>query len=142
MFFWPMQNNRTNVFPKQLISQTWLREPPWLLVVKQDYSEEFKEVNRSNYGILAFLHLSALTLLTVSVLTARHMISVIKKRDVEADQLNIQLVHAGKLAAVGELSAGVSKTRTKNVRSHGVEICLSCESCREFLLTGLKAARH
>lgn len=95
-------------FPRQLISQTWLREPLWLLVVKQDYSEAFNEVNRSNYAILIFLHLSALTILTVSVLTARHMINVIKKRDVEAEQLNIQLVQTGKLAAVGELSAGVA----------------------------------
>ena len=36
------------------------------------------------------------------------MIKVIKKRDFEADQLNRQLMQAGKLASIGELSAGVA----------------------------------
>lgn len=95
-------------FPKQLVADAWLEDPRWLLVVKQDYSEAFNAVNHANLVTLIFIHLSALTILIVSVLTSRHMINVIKRRDAEADQLNQQLMQTGKLASVGELSAGVA----------------------------------
>jgi two-component system NtrC family sensor kinase len=93
---------------KEIVATAWLKEPRWMLVVKQDYSEAMDEVNYANYATLIFLHLSALTILVVSVLVTRHLISVIRKRDEEADQLNQQLLEAGKMASLGELSAGVA----------------------------------
>jgi len=94
--------------PRQIVCEAWLENPKWLLVVKQDYAEAFVDVNHANYAILIFLHLSALTILVVVVLITRHMISAIKKRDQESDQLSRQLMQAGKLAAIGQLSAGVA----------------------------------
>jgi two-component system NtrC family sensor kinase len=94
--------------PRQIVCETWLENPRWLLVVKQNYAEAFNDVNHANYAILIFLHLSALTILVVAVLITRNMISAIKKRDREADQLSRQLMQAGKLAAIGQLSAGVA----------------------------------
>ena len=93
---------------RQIMATAWLREPRWILVVKQEYSEAFDEVNYANYATLVFLHLSALTILIVSILISRHVIKVIKKRDEEAYQLSKQLMEAGKMASVGELSAGVA----------------------------------
>ena len=95
-------------FPRQLVADAWLENPRWMLVVKQDYSEAFNAVNHVNYVTLLLVHLSALIILIVSFLTARHMIKVIKKRDEEAAQLNRQLMQTGKLASVGQLSAGVA----------------------------------
>ena len=95
-------------FPRQIVAQTWLKEPRWLLVVRQNYREAFSEVNHANYATLIFLHLSAFTILIVAILITRHTINVIKKRDTDADQLNKQLMQTGKLAAIGELSAGVA----------------------------------
>ena len=102
------QNGNSPGLPRQIVCETWLENPKWLLVVKQNYAEAFNDVNHANYAILIFLHLSALTILVVAVLITRHMISVIKKRDQEADQLGRQLMQAGKLAAIGQLSAGVA----------------------------------
>jgi two-component system NtrC family sensor kinase len=93
---------------KQIMATAWLKEPRWMLVVKQGYSEAFNEVNYANYATLVFLHLSALTILVVIILMTRHLVSVIRKRDAEADQLNKQLMEAGKMASLGELSAGVA----------------------------------
>ncbi|MGD2127504.1 MAG: ATP-binding protein, partial [Desulfobacteraceae bacterium] len=93
---------------RQMMATAWLKEPRWMLVVKQDYSEAFDEVNYANYATLIFLHLSALTILIVSILMMRHLVKVIKKRDIETDQLSKQLLEAGKMASVGELSAGVA----------------------------------
>jgi len=94
--------------PSQIMATAWLREPRWMLVVKQDYSEAFDGVNYANYATLIFLHLSALTILIVSILVTRHLIQVIRNRDSEADQLTKQLMEAGKMASLGELSAGVA----------------------------------
>lgn len=94
--------------PKEIMATAWLREPRWMLVVKQEYSEAFNAVNYANYATLVFLHLSALTILIVTILVTRHLIKVIRNRDQEADQLTKQLMEAGKMASLGELSAGVA----------------------------------
>jgi two-component system, NtrC family, sensor kinase len=94
--------------PRQIMATAWLREPLWMLVVKQEYSEAFDEVNYANYATLIFLHLSALTILVVTILVTRHLIKVIRNRDREADHLAKQLMEAGKMASLGELSAGVA----------------------------------
>jgi len=94
--------------PRQVVGLAWLEEPRWLLVVKQDFSEAFNDVNHANWAMLLFLHVSAASILLVSILISRHMISVIKKRDVEAESLNRQLTQASKLASIGQLSAGVA----------------------------------
>jgi len=92
----------------EIVASAWFREPRWRLVVKQEYSEAFDEVNYANYATLIFLHLSALTILLVAILTTRHLVRVIRDRDAEADQLGRQLMEAGKMASLGELSAGVA----------------------------------
>jgi len=93
---------------RQIIATAWLNEPKWMLVVKQDYSEAFNAVNHANYATLVFLHLSALTILIVSIISAKYMIKLIRRRDIRADQLKGQLMQAGKMASIGELSAGVA----------------------------------
>ncbi|MFA4910286.1 MAG: ATP-binding protein [Desulfobacteria bacterium] len=95
-------------FPRQIVAYTWLENPRWKLVIKQDYSEAFRDVNHANRAALIFLHLSLLVILIISVISTRYMVKVIKKRDEEADRLNKQLTQAGKLASLGELSAGVA----------------------------------
>jgi two-component system NtrC family sensor kinase len=93
---------------RKIAGEVWLKEPRWLLVVNQDYTEAFDAVNHANFSTMIFLILSALTILLVSVLITRHMVTLIKKRDLEADRLDAQLMQTGKLAAIGELSAGVA----------------------------------
>ncbi|MDO9111397.1 MAG: ATP-binding protein, partial [Desulfatirhabdiaceae bacterium] len=102
------KNDSSRRFPRQLVAYTWLENPRWKLVVRQDYSEAFRDANQANWAALISLHISLLIILIISVISARYMIKIIKNRDEEADWLNRQLVHAGKLASLGELSAGVA----------------------------------
>ncbi len=95
-------------FDRQILAETWLEEPRWVLVVKQDYAEAFQAMNHANRATLLFLHISALTLLFASFATGRYMVNGLRRRDRETDQLNRQLLQAGKMASVGELSAGVA----------------------------------
>ena len=93
---------------RQIVCSVWLREPQWLLVVKQDYAEAFGAVNHANWAVLIFLHISAISILVVVVLVTRHMLTLIRRRDAETDHLNEQLLQTSKLASIGELSAGVA----------------------------------
>jgi two-component system NtrC family sensor kinase len=101
-------SNPDSGFSNQITAETWLPNPQWKLVVKQDYSEAFADVNHANFATLIFLHLSALSILIVAIFITKYMISMIKKRDIKAESLNQQLMQAGKLASIGELSAGVA----------------------------------
>ncbi|MBW2051842.1 MAG: two-component sensor histidine kinase [Deltaproteobacteria bacterium] len=102
------KDDRGQDLPRLVVSQAWLKEPQWMLVVKQNFSEAFNDVNHANYATLIFLHLSALTILIVSILITRYMITIIRKSDMETNELNNQLMQASKLASIGELSAGVA----------------------------------
>lgn len=95
-------------YPKEIVAYSWLKSPPWLLIVKQDFSEVFGDINRVNTIILILLHSSVLAILIVSIAATGHMVKVIKKRDKEAEDLNRQLMQASKLASIGELAAGVA----------------------------------
>ena len=99
---------RGNSDSRQIICSVWLREPHWLLEVRQDYDEAFNAVNHANWAVLIFLHISAVSILIVAVLITRHMLTMIRRRDDETDQLNEQLLQTSKLASIGELSAGVA----------------------------------
>jgi two-component system NtrC family sensor kinase len=94
--------------PRQIAARAWLDEPRWMLMIRQDYSEALNAANHANYITLIGLHMSALIILVVTVLITRHMISIIRKQDMEADHLNKQFMQASKLASIGELSAGVA----------------------------------
>ncbi|NLI80928.1 MAG: two-component sensor histidine kinase [Deltaproteobacteria bacterium] len=93
---------------RQIMAYSWLKEPHWLLVVKQDYDEVFRDLNHANFWTLVFLHVSLFAILIVSIVTTRYMIKVIRIRDQEAQELNRQLLHASKLASIGQLAAGVA----------------------------------
>ncbi len=93
---------------REIIATTWLNEPRWMLVVRQEYSEAFGEVNYANFAVLVFLHLSALTIVVVTFFITRLLINVIRKRDEQANHLNEQLMEVSKMASLGELSAGVA----------------------------------
>jgi two-component system NtrC family sensor kinase len=95
-------------FPKQIVAYAWFKNPRWLLVVKQDYAEAFKVVNRANWSALIFLHLSSLGIIIITIVVTYFIIKMIRRRDEKARELNDRLMQASKLASVGEVSAKVA----------------------------------
>jgi two-component system NtrC family sensor kinase len=100
--------NPEETLPRQIIAYTWLKDPRWLLVIKQDYPEAFKEVNRANWATLIFLFLSSLGLIFLTVTITYFIIKMIRRRDEKNQLLNDQLLQASKLASLGEVSAKVA----------------------------------
>ena len=72
--------NPDSGFSNQITAETWLPNPQWKLVVKQDYSEAFADAKHANFATLIFLLISALSILIVAIFITKYMISVIKKR--------------------------------------------------------------
>lgn len=100
--------NPNRRIPRQIVAYTWIKNPRWKLVVKQDYAEAFRAANHANRATLIFLHFSLLIIFFISVIISRYIVNIIKKQDSKSESLNKQLVQAGKLASLGELSAGVA----------------------------------
>ena len=94
--------------PVQIAAHTWLKNPRWMLVIRQDYSDALFDVNQANFSILVFFHTSAFIILIIAVLITRYMISVIRGRDNQVDFANKKFLQASKLASIGELSSGVA----------------------------------
>ncbi len=91
-----------------IVGKSWISQPEWLLVIRQKYTEAFSEINHATDMNLIFLHISALSIFIVAIFITRYMVKIIRTRDQEAEQLNSQLLQAGKLASIGELAAGVA----------------------------------
>jgi two-component system, NtrC family, sensor kinase len=121
--------------PRQIACETWLQNPRWLLVVQQEHDEAFADVNHANTWTLVFLLVSAASILVVTVFITRHMITVIKRRDTEADRLNQQLLQAGKLASIGELSAGVAHEINNPLAIILTERQLMLDAARQTVIT-------
>jgi two-component system NtrC family sensor kinase len=94
--------------PKEIVAYSWLKNPQWLLIVKEDFSEVFGDINRVNTIILILLNSGFLAILIVSIAATGYMVRVITRRDKETEDLNRQLMQASKLASIGELAAGVA----------------------------------
>ncbi|MBU0463764.1 MAG: GHKL domain-containing protein [Proteobacteria bacterium] len=103
-----LETHDRDVKVKKIVCETWLKDPRWLLVVRVGEKEFFEDIRHANRATLVSLHLSALIILIVTAFVTNHMVQVIKKRDSELEGMNNQLMQAGKLASIGELSAGVA----------------------------------
>ncbi|MEW6184590.1 MAG: ATP-binding protein [Thermodesulfobacteriota bacterium] len=94
--------------PRLVLAYAWLKNPRWILVVKQEYNEAFKDINRANWATLIFLHLSSVGIILLTVTITYFIIRMIRRRDQKNRELNDQLVQASKLASMGEISAKVA----------------------------------
>jgi two-component system, NtrC family, sensor kinase len=93
---------------RQIVAYAWLKDPRWVLVLKQDYSEALRDVSYADKAIGIFLLMSILAIMIVSGIITQHMVKIVKHHDAEVDALNKKLLQANKLASVGELAAGVA----------------------------------
>ncbi len=98
----------TSGLSNQIIGKSWLDHPRWLLVINQNYSEAFAEINHTRKTNLLFVLISGVSILIVSLFITRYMVEIVKHRDEHADQIHAQLLQTGKLASIGELAAGVA----------------------------------
>ncbi len=85
---------------------TWLRDKKWLLVVRQETHDAFKDLRHASYLILLVSVIGGGGILFTAFHLSDRVIDSMIKIDKEKGQLQNQLIRAGRLAELGEMAAG------------------------------------
>jgi two-component system NtrC family sensor kinase len=85
-----------------------LKAGEWVLCVQQDADEALARLKRAGRSVLA-IFLGGLALIALmAVLVSRRMVARLAQADEDQAALNQRLLQTGRLAAIGELAAGVA----------------------------------
>jgi len=92
----------------ELVAYARLKEVPWILIIRQPLKIAYAEMYQVRWIMLTSI--SALVLLIVGVvwLTTGRVVRRAEALQASKSELQSQLIHATKLASVGELAAGVA----------------------------------
>jgi two-component system NtrC family sensor kinase len=91
-----------------LYSDVWMAGDQWALVFRQDKSEAFAPLSRALW-IWVTITLAGLGGVAAVVLfIARNLVGYVRKADYDKEILNRQLLASSKMAAIGEMAAGVA----------------------------------
>lgn len=111
----PVEKRSTYVFTKDDLMEkptifvaAPLKMASWALIYKQWDSEVFKEIYRARTIVAIVVLVSSLLIAALSWQLANRLVERIKQVDREKDAMNEQIIEAGKLAALGELAAGIA----------------------------------
>jgi two-component system NtrC family sensor kinase len=85
---------------------TWLNDDHWLLVVRQEVGDALWPLRRATYMGLVILVTGGAVIVLLAVSMTNALIRRIQRADEEKQRLNQQLIVAGRLAEIGEMSAG------------------------------------
>ncbi|HSL19764.1 MAG TPA: ATP-binding protein [Methylomirabilota bacterium] len=85
---------------------TWLNDGKWLLVVRQEVGDAFWPVRRATSTGLVILVIGGSAIMLLAVSLTNGLVRRLQRVDEEKQGLNQQLIVAGRLAEIGEMSAG------------------------------------
>lgn len=86
----------------------FLKEGDWLLVYQQLASDAFSDLQRARYIALAIFLLGGIGILAMAFFLSRRMVNRIALSEREKEAADEQVIETGKLAAIGELAAGIA----------------------------------
>lgn len=86
----------------------WIPERKWCLIAEQDRSEAFREIHRLRNRTLAVGLTAIITIFIITLQISKKIVQRLQKADRELREKQEQLIHSGKLAAVGEMAAGLA----------------------------------
>ena len=93
---------------KNLYVASFLKEGDWLLVYQQAASDAFSDLSKAFRATILLLALGGLAILTMAFVLSRRVVKRIAKADQEKQMMNKQVIETGRLAAIGELAAGIA----------------------------------
>lgn len=91
-----------------LVAYTWLSETPWALLVSQPLSVAHAGMYRVRQILIVSLAVIIITIGAIIYYTTRRLINKAQATAERGLALQNQLIHASKLAAIGELSTGIA----------------------------------
>jgi two-component system NtrC family sensor kinase len=89
-----------------LYALSWLKEKDWILVVRQEKNDAFKELRKVVYiSVLIVVIFGAVIILSAFYISDR-IVRKLKKSEFEKDHLEEQLIWASRLSEIGEMATG------------------------------------
>ena len=99
----PDQSGTRNIYVA-----AYLKNGDWMLVYQQHAAEAFSSFRRALNLALVILSVACLASIVAAFFLARNMVRCIAESDKKTQIMNQQIVETGKLAAIGELAAGIA----------------------------------
>jgi len=93
---------------KVLHAGAWLNQDKWLLVIRQEASEEMTGLLATRNVEVAIILAGVLAIVFTTIFTARLTVNRLRQSDARMNELNARLVQSDKLAALGKMAAGVA----------------------------------
>jgi len=91
-----------------LMVSSKLNNGDWQLIYQQNMSDAFSAMKRTEYFTLIIFLLGGVSIIAMALLISRKLVVRCQAIDQEAELMNKQIVETGKLAAIGELAAGIA----------------------------------
>lgn len=91
-----------------LMAHAWLQEVPWALIISQPLKIIHAQMYTTRNAMIVNLSIITIFLGVVIWITASRLLNRAQTIAEESVQLQTQLIHASKLASVGELATGVA----------------------------------
>ena len=91
-----------------LMAHAWLTEADWVLIVSEPLSIAYAEVYRARKIMLASSALVILAVIGALWQTSKMLITRAREHAAKKEEMYVQLVHATKMASLGELATGVA----------------------------------
>lgn len=93
---------------KYLYVAALLKDGQWLLIYRQKISDAFREYNHALRVAIAIILLGGVCVVAMGILLTSRVTRQMEKGEREREAMSAQIVESGKLAAVGELAAGIA----------------------------------
>ena len=86
----------------------FLKDGDWLLIYQQSAAEAYSDFKRA-FGLgIIIIFLGIIATITLAFIRFKNMTKKIEKVELERKKMDRQIIETGKLAAVGELAAGIA----------------------------------
>jgi len=86
----------------------FIKDGDWALIYLQDSDDAFADLRRAHWIAVAVFIAGGLLIIGMAVFVTRRMIGRIAEADREKDLMNQQVIETGRLAALGEMAAGIA----------------------------------
>jgi len=117
-----------------------LNDDHWLLVVRQEVGDAYWPLRRATYMGLVILVTGGAVIVLLAVSMTNALIRRIQRADEDTQRLNQQLIVAGRLAEIGEMSAGFAHEINNPLQIIRSEQTLAETILDDLLSTGQLAA--
>ncbi len=110
-----MRSNRVHMLERKndlgtevLYVMAGLKGSNWLLVYQQSARDAFSVIYQARTIATVIFGVALISIVAVTFLISRNMVRRIAQADLQKELMNDQVIHAGRLASIGELAAGIA----------------------------------